>query len=162
MSRRIALLLIFAIAGCAGPEKPPPVPPPPPVPKKTAPAPAPAAEPAKITVSHILIMFAGSARSNATRSQAEAEKLAKEIVEQAKKGKDFGFMMKKHSDDPGGGTYTMVNHGKSPDSQGEFRRGDMVPAFGNVGFKLNVGEVGFASYDKKTSPFGFHVIKRIK
>ena len=159
MSRWIAPLLIFAVAGCARP-KAAPVPPPPPVPKKTAPAPA--AEPDKITVSHILIMFAGSTRSNATRSETEAEKLAKDILERAKKGQDFGFMMKEHSDDPGGGTYTMVNHGLSPGSQNEFRRGDMVPAFGNVGFRLKVGDVEVASYDKRSSPFGYHVIKRVK
>ena len=37
-----------------------------------------------------------------------------------------------------------------------------VPAFGNVGFKLAVGEIGIADYDPKTSPFGYHVIKRVE
>jgi parvulin-like peptidyl-prolyl isomerase len=38
----------------------------------------------------------------------------------------------------------------------------MVPAFGNVGFKLAVGEIAVADYDPKTSPFGYHLIKRVK
>jgi hypothetical protein len=41
-------------------------------------------------------------------------------------------------------------------------RSGMAPAFGDVGFSLKVGEVGVAQYDKKTSPFGIHVIKRIQ
>jgi hypothetical protein len=40
-------------------------------------------------------------------------------------------------------------------------RAAMVPAFGDVGFSLEVGEVGLAGYDEKASPFGWHVIKRI-
>ena len=166
MHRFLWPTLIAFAAGCASNEPAPT----PPAPKKTAPAPAPkpapkpapAAEPDRITVSHILIMFAGSDRSSATRTQAEAEKLAKEILERARKGQDFGFMAKKHSDDPGGGTYTMVNNGVRPSNQNEYARKSMVPAFGDVGFKLNVGEVGFATYDRKSSPFGYHVIKRVK
>jgi parvulin-like peptidyl-prolyl isomerase len=38
----------------------------------------------------------------------------------------------------------------------------MVPAFGNVGFALKVGEIGIADYDPHTSPFGWHIIKRLK
>lgn len=40
-------------------------------------------------------------------------------------------------------------------------RSAMVPAFGDVGFGLEVGDVGLASFDEKTSPFGWHVIKRL-
>jgi cyclophilin family peptidyl-prolyl cis-trans isomerase len=39
-------------------------------------------------------------------------------------------------------------------------RGQMVPGFGNIGFKLNVGEVGISNYSKTDSPFGWHIIKR--
>jgi parvulin-like peptidyl-prolyl isomerase len=38
----------------------------------------------------------------------------------------------------------------------------MVPAFGDVGFTLRVGEIGLAPHDPTTSPFGWHVIKRIE
>ncbi|MAW59971.1 MAG: hypothetical protein CMJ94_03930 [Planctomycetes bacterium] len=41
-------------------------------------------------------------------------------------------------------------------------RGAMAPAFGDVGFKLQVGEVGLAEPDAQKSPFGYHIIKRIK
>ena len=44
----------------------------------------------------------------------------------------------------------------------ETPRGKMVQAFGDIGFALKVGEIGIADYDTKTSPFGYHIIKRIR
>lgn len=41
-------------------------------------------------------------------------------------------------------------------------REQMVPAFGDVGFSLEPGGVGLATFDEKTSPFGFHVIRRVQ
>ncbi len=61
---------------------------------------------------------------------------------------------------PPPGIYGMSNRGASP-ARGEYGRDGMVPAFGNVGFVLNVGEVGIADFDRGTSPYGWHVIKRI-
>lgn len=62
-----------------------------------------------------------------------------------------------------------VKKGYGPAKLGEFLqttismpREDMAPAFGNVGFALKVGEIGLAPYDKTTSPFGIHIIKRLQ
>ncbi len=41
-------------------------------------------------------------------------------------------------------------------------RNKLVPAFGNVGFALKVGEVEMAPYDRKTSPFGWHIVRRLE
>ena len=63
----------------------------------------------------------------------------------------------------GGGTYTLVNNGVTADqAAGEFDRSGMVPAFGDVGFRISLNEVALAEHDDKTSPFGWHVIKRVK
>lgn len=124
-------------------------------------SPLPAPEPDRIVVQHILISFAGT-RTTATRSKAEAEKLAGEVMERVKKGEDFDTLMKELSDDPGPGIYGMCNHGQNPRSRDETPRQRMVPAFGNVGFKLAVGEVGMAPHDPAASPFGWHLIKRLK
>lgn len=43
-----------------------------------------------------------------------------------------------------------------------FPRNELVAAFGDVGYALEVGEYGMATYDPKTSPFGCHVIKRLE
>lgn len=41
-------------------------------------------------------------------------------------------------------------------------REQMAPAFGDVGFKLELGEIGLAEPNATTSPFGYHIIKRVK
>ena len=83
------------------------------------------------------------------------------MINRAKSGEDFDKIMKELSSDPGEGTYTLVNTGITP-NPGEFDRSGMVAAFGDVGFRISVGEVGLADYDPTGSPFGLHIIKRIK
>lgn len=124
--------------------------------------PAAKAEPNHIKVQHVLIGFKGSVRGkNVTRTLEEAEALAKEILEKARKGEDFDALVKEHSDDNFPGIYGMANNNVNP-MQGEFARSGMVAAFGDVGFKLEVGEVGLASYDPKKSKYGYHIIKRLE
>jgi foldase protein PrsA len=115
-----------------------------------------------IQVQHILIGFAGTLPGkNLNRNQADAEKLAFKILEEAKAGGDFDALVKQYTDDSAPGIYGMSNRGVSPSGQ-EFPRDQMVPAFGDIGFSLKVGELGIASYDKAKSPFGYHIIKRLK
>lgn len=123
-----------------------------------------APEPDYITVQHILIGFQGSVRGkNITRSQEAASELAQKVFEMAKSGKDFGQLVQEFTDDSYPGIYKMSNFGVPGDrSQNVFPRDKMVPAFGNVGFPLAVGEVGLAEYDARTSPYGWHIIKRIE
>ena len=123
---------------------------------------APNPVPAHITVQHILIGFAGSVPGKGiTRTQDEARKLAYDILARARKGEDFDGLVRQYTDDSPPGIYSMSNTGvtKGPD---EFQREQMVPAFGNVGFAESVGNIGIADYDPQTSPYGWHVIKRLK
>lgn len=127
-----------------------------------APTPAPAAEPERITIQHVLIGFAGSVPGkNVTRTKEEAHALAHQILERAKKGEDFDALVKQYTDDSAPGIYAMANNGVTP-AQGEWARGRMVAAFGDAGFPLKVGEIGIAEHDATRSPFGWHVVKRIK
>ena len=121
-----------------------------------------------ITVQHILIGFKDAVgfQGNpppkaAARTQEEAKKLAYDLLAQAKAGADFDKLVKENSDDQGPGIYSMSNKGVQPTSQQEIPREHMVPAFGNVGFDLKMGEIGIADYDVQTSPYGYHVIKRV-
>lgn len=124
--------------------------------------PQPGPEPEHIQVQHILIGFTGSLPGkNITRTPEEARKLAYDLLERARKGEDFDAMVKQHTDDQHPGIYGMANRGVAP-AQGEYPRDQMVGAFGDVGFRLKVGEVGVADHSQKTSPYGFHVIKRIR
>jgi parvulin-like peptidyl-prolyl isomerase len=165
MKNLIALATVLSLLFACGKQETPPPPAPVTAPVSSGPRPEKAAngQPAIITVQHVLISFEGSERSEQKRSRAEAEKLAFEIVNRAKNGEDFGKLMKEFSNDPGGGTYTLVNDGLTPNqAAGEYERRGMVAAFGDVGFRIDVGEVGLADYDAKGSPFGLHIIKRIK
>ena len=119
-------------------------------------------EPEHIQVQHILIAFTGTLPGKTVaRSQEEARKLAYDILARAKKGEDYDALVSKNTDDAAPGIYAMSNLGVQQ-AQGEYPRDRMVPAFGNVGFKLKVGEIGIADYDPKNSPFGYHIIKRVK
>lgn len=118
------------------------------------------AEPQHIQVAHVLIAFAGTG-TEATRTKEEAAKLAGEILARAKKGEDFAKLAAENSDDTGGGVYGMANKGLRP-AGGEYGREQMVAAFGDVGFKLEVGGIGMSDFDPRTSPFGWHIIKRVK
>ena len=117
-------------------------------------------EPQHIQVAHVLISFAG-AGTEATRSKADAEKLANDVLARAKKGEDFPKLIKELSDDPGEGIYGLSNFKVRPE-RGEYERQGMVPAFGDVGFKLAVNGIGMSAFDPQKSPFGWHIIKRLK
>ena len=118
--------------------------------------------PAHITVQHILIGFAGSVPGKGiTRSRDEARTLAYEILDRAKKGEDFDALVSQYTDDQPPGVYRMSATGVAP-APGEYARDAMVPAFGTVGFALQVGEIGIADHDPNTSPFGWHVIRRVQ
>jgi parvulin-like peptidyl-prolyl isomerase len=124
----------------------------------------PAGEPERITVQHILIAFEGSIpEASVTRTQEEARTLAYDLLDKIKEGGDFDNLVEEYTDDAYPGIYSMSNIGIDPDPEAEeYARQRMVPAFGNVGFTLEVGEVGIADYDPDTSKYGWHIIKRIK
>ncbi len=125
-------------------------------------------EASHITVQHILIGFKGSVPGKPiTRSKEEAAELAREVLEQAKSGEDFDQLVKKYTDDAAPGIYRMANHGEQAFMRGNpddyvYARASMVPAFGDVGFPLQVGEIGMSEFDPAASPFGWHIVKRVK
>ena len=120
-------------------------------------------EPDFITVQHILIGFEGSVPGkNITRSKAEAGELATELLARVQKGDDFDVLVKEYTDDSHPGIYKMANFGQTADGQQVFARERMVRAFGDVGFPLEVGEVGMAEYDPQKSQYGWHLVKRVE
>lgn len=114
----------------------------------------------QVVVQHLLVAFAGSGVPKATRTKKQAEELTAEIWKRIQNGGDFDALVQKYTDDSYPGRYTMVNGGSAP--QGAYRRSGMVPAFGNTGWRLAVGEFGVAAYDPQASPFGWHIVKRIQ
>jgi len=126
-------------------------------------------EPTHITVQHALIAFDGSLKGKSVgRTKDEASELAAEVFKKAKAGEDFDALVKEMTNDSYPGIYKLANDGEwifleSKDTSLWVRpRIDMVPGFGNVSFGLKVDEVGMAEYDAESSPFGWHIIKRIR
>ena len=161
MNLRAAVAVLVALAlGCGGgaeskPESRPPSDATPEVrPKRSGP------EPEHILLAHVLVAFQGTG-TKATRTQAAAEKLAADILARARKGEDFNKLMRDFSDDQGDGVYGLANHRVNPVGD-EHERRRMVAAFGDVGFQLEVGDVGMAAYDPVKSKYGWHIIKRLK
>jgi parvulin-like peptidyl-prolyl isomerase len=116
-----------------------------------------------IEVQHILISFRGSSPRmppSVTRTREEAEALAADVYGQLRDGGDFTALMEQHSDDKAGsGIYRMSQNREVP---ADYARNGMAPAFGDVGWRLGVGEIGVAAHDPAKSPFGWHLIKRLK
>lgn len=129
-----------------------------------APAPEPSAvtmEPQHVRLQHILIGFKGTVPGkDITRSQEEARSLAAQLLDRAKKGEDFDALVKEYTDDQYPGVYALANRMVTP-AEGEFSRDRMIAAFGEVGFPLQIGEIGMAQYEPRRSPYGWHIIKRI-
>ena len=120
-------------------------------------------EPDYITVQHCLIGFRGSVPGKPiSRSKEEAQALATQLLMDLKAGANFEEVIRKNTNDSPPGIYKMANYCKLATEKGMFERDAMVPAFGNTGFPLQVGEFGLAEYDSRTSPFGWHIITRIE
>lgn len=101
----------------------------------------------QVGAAHILLMYKGSMRSQATRSKDEALTQIQGIKDEIAQGADFGQMARQFSDCPSG---------EDGGSLGMFGRGQMVPEFENAAFALQVGETS----DVIETPFGYHLIQR--
>ncbi len=101
----------------------------------------------QINASHILLMYAGSERSRATRSKDEAQTQIADIAQQLADGGDFAALARAHSD---------CGSAQAGGDLGAFGRGQMVKAFEDAAFALNVGDTSTVVQ----TPFGFHIIRR--
>ncbi len=101
----------------------------------------------QINASHILLMYAGSERSSATRTKAEAESQIAAIEQQLQGGAEFAALAREHSD---------CGSAQAGGDLGSFGRGQMVKSFEDMAFGLDVGDTSGIL----ETPFGFHIIRR--
>lgn len=124
------------------------VPPPPPDPLESADILARPGEPGPVSVQHVLVGWKGApAARSATRTKAEADKLATDVLAKARGGTDMAALMKEYSEDPG-----SKDSGRPYDVAADTQ---FVEPFKKMALRLKVGEAGLVK-----SPFGWHIIKR--
>ena len=115
----------------------------------------------RVEVQHLLISFAGTG-TEAVRTKQEAENLASEVYARVLAGEDFDELITRYTDDSPPGIYGMVADKSEARKDGPYWRKGMVGAFGDVAWRLEVGEIGIAAHDETASPYGWHIIKRLK
>ncbi len=124
--------------------------------------PAAAKEPDRIIVQHILISFKDKAPGKQLdRTKKAASTLALELLDRAEAGEDFDALVKEYTNDRYPGMYQMTNKGVATRDDA-IPRNKMVSKFGDIAFRLEVGEVGLARYNAISSPYGYHIIKRLE
>ena len=129
-----------------------------------SPSPAPKTpEPDRVVVQHILVSFGDKIPGKKiARTESDARELAGQLLERARKGEDFDALVKQYTDDQHPGIYAMYNRGMRPQGRDESPRQGMVPCFGDLSFSLAPGGIGMCELDATRSPYGWHIIKRIK
>lgn len=132
------------------------VPPPPPDPLESADILARQPEAGPVQIQHVLIGWKDSPAARAgradkramERTKADADKLAKEVLDKVRAKGDMAKLMKEFSEDPG-----SKDSAKIYDVGSDTR---MVEPFKNMALRLKLNEAGLVK-----SPFGWHVMKRV-
>ena len=101
----------------------------------------------QVSASHILLMYAGSMNSTASRTKDEAIAQINALKTQINDGADFAALAAENSDCPSG---------QQGGELGTFGRGQMVPEFEEAAFSMDAG----ATSDVVETDFGYHLIKR--
>jgi len=121
----------------------------------------------QIEVQHLLVGVTNARMPDVKRTPDAARLLAADYLQRLAAGADLGALILEHSDDPPRdksrpGIYGMVLSGGGNPMKNVFPRSGMVDAFGDVVWRLEVGEIGVAAHDPNKSPFGYHIIKCVR
>jgi parvulin-like peptidyl-prolyl isomerase len=120
------------------------------------------AEPDRVVVQHILIGYKRSVpNKKVQRTKKEARALAEKIYRRALEGEDFDLLVEEYTDDSAPGIMSLTN--RDAPMRGDSRtRDEVVPGFGDAAFSLEVGEITLVKYSFGSSPYGWHIIKRLE
>lgn len=127
-----------------------------------------ALEPGRIEVQHILIglkpgrSWLGYFLRNNARPASDSETLARHLFSQIKANpslmrdsvwlRDNGLFQS---------YYKLVNFGVEKKGD-EIYRAEVGSAFADQAFRLRLGELSFVEYSKSNSPYGYHILWRIR
>jgi hypothetical protein len=119
-------------------------------------------EPDVVVVQHILVGFKKTVPGKKLeRNKRDAKALAEELLQRARDGEDFDALVKEYTDDSYPGIYRLTNK-DAPLMDKSHTRDDVAVYFGDVSFRIAVGEVGLAKYHAGNCPYGYHIIKRLE
>ena len=132
--------------------------------RNLAPTP-PRVSPREVVVRHIFLPWAGAKAAEAagtTRTRQEAFALAREIVRKVRAGAAFGDLVKRYHARTGYPSEMTID--AIPGREGERRllAAKLPRALARLAFALDKGEAGIVEWHRKDSPFGYHVLLRIK
>jgi hypothetical protein len=113
-----------------------------------------------VRVQHLLIGYRKSPGIQVSRRKGESEALAADLLDRVLSGAALAALVGEYSDDHGEGIYTMTAGGSATETS--FPRSAMQSAFGDVAWRLEVGEVGVCLLDASVSPYGWHIIERLE
>ena len=128
-------------------------------------SPKPRATPREVVVRHIFLPWAGAkAAKPATtkRTRQEAFALAREIVGKVRAGTPFDGLVAKYHSKTGYPSEMTINITPAAAVKGSIPATRLPRAVARLAFALDKGEVGLAEWHRKDSPFGYHVLIRIK
>ncbi len=113
------------------------------------------ANPGEVSVQHVLIGWKDVPAASRgidprakERTKAQADVIAKDVLAKLTAGADMTALMKQFSEDPG-----SKDDGKAYDVS---KRAQLVESFKKLSLRLKPGEAGMV-----TSPFGWHIIRRV-
>ena len=108
----------------------------------------------KVKLQHVLLAFVGATRgSESGHTMEEARALTSDVLARARAGEDFTALVTQYNtSDEQPGIFVLTQDDRE----------DYAEHFADIGFRLQVGEIGVAPYHRVKSPFGWHVIKRLE
>ena len=123
----------------------------------------------RVVVDQILISFKGAKRfgHRVERTRAEAERLAKSLLDRIEAGVSFLDLKRAYSDyrleesNELGGPVTACNEGVRT-SRWEVPYANLYPGWRDKAFTLRPRQVAFVEYDKHAYPEGYAILFRIR
>ncbi len=116
-----------------------------------------------VVVQHVLIAHEEAGIAGVTRSIEQAEALAKQVMAKAEAGEDFTQLVNLYGDDrSAAGVIAIANFGASTTTPEEIERVGLVRGFGDLAFGMEPNEIALVHYDPIRSPYGYHVVKRLR
>jgi len=123
-----------------------------------------AANASRVELRIIALPFKGAANAPNTKvTREQAQQLAKDCLRRMEQGASLDTLTKRyHRGDKSVPTSLTIVRAPEVAQPGELRSKDVPAAIYRLGFALGVGESGIVEYDKRESPHGYFVVRRIK